>query len=105
MRSSARLSLVLGTDWTSRKKSAAPQKEREVNLTLGGIDLNNLASVEVKVDKKLLIVFLAYGMGELLHLDANPFSFRSKNVCRFTICYKETILNLLVELCPQVDFI
>ncbi|KAL9255245.1 Rho GTPase-activating protein REN1-like protein [Drosera capensis] len=36
--------------------TAIPQKRGEVNLTLGGIDLNNSGSVEVKPDKKLLTV-------------------------------------------------
>ncbi|KAK9743408.1 hypothetical protein RND81_03G237000 [Saponaria officinalis] len=67
-----------GIGWTSWKKrwfiltrtslvffrsdpSATPQKGGEVNLTLGGIDLNNSASVEVKVDKKLLTVLFPDG--------------------------------------------
>ncbi|KAL9229141.1 hypothetical protein vseg_004640 [Gypsophila vaccaria] len=67
-----------GIGWTSWKKrwfiltrtslvffrsdpSVAPQRGGEVNLTLGGIDLNNSASVEVKVDKKLLTVFFPDG--------------------------------------------
>ncbi|XP_057532482.1 rho GTPase-activating protein REN1 [Amaranthus tricolor] len=67
-----------GIGWTSWKKrwfiltrtslvffrndpSQAPQKGGEVNLTLGGIDLNNSASVEVKTDKKLLTVFFPDG--------------------------------------------
>ncbi|XP_074279420.1 rho GTPase-activating protein REN1-like isoform X2 [Silene latifolia] len=67
-----------GIGWTSWKKrwfiltrtslvffrsdpGAAPQKGGEMNLTLGGIDLNNSASVEVKVDKKLLTVFFPDG--------------------------------------------
>ncbi|XP_021861394.1 rho GTPase-activating protein REN1 isoform X2 [Spinacia oleracea] len=67
-----------GIGWTSWKKrwfiltrtslvffrsdpSAAPQKGGEVNLTLGGIDLNNSASVEVKPEKKLLTVFFPDG--------------------------------------------
>ncbi|KAL9234688.1 hypothetical protein vseg_009527 [Gypsophila vaccaria] len=67
-----------GIGWTSWKKrwfiltrtslvffrsdpNAAPQKGGEVNLTLGGIDLNNSASVEVKVDKKLLTVLFPDG--------------------------------------------
>ncbi|GKV33594.1 hypothetical protein SLEP1_g42080 [Rubroshorea leprosula] len=41
--------------------SAAPQKAGEVNLTLGGIDLNNSGSVVVKADKKLLTVLLGEG--------------------------------------------
>ncbi|KAK7282882.1 hypothetical protein RIF29_11983 [Crotalaria pallida] len=62
-----------GIGWTSWKKrwfiltqtslvffrsdpSAIPQKGNEVNLTLGGIDLNNSGSVAVKADKKLLTV-------------------------------------------------
>ncbi|KAL9686942.1 hypothetical protein QQ045_031337 [Rhodiola kirilowii] len=62
-----------GIGWTSWKKrwfiltrtslvffrsdpSVTPQKGGEVNLTLGGIDLNNSGSVIVKADKKLLTV-------------------------------------------------
>ncbi|KAF5955355.1 hypothetical protein HYC85_008211 [Camellia sinensis] len=41
--------------------SAIPQKGSEVNLTLGGIDLNNSGSVVVKVDKKLLTVLFPDG--------------------------------------------
>ncbi|CAK8568206.1 unnamed protein product [Lathyrus sativus] len=62
-----------GIGWTSWKKrwfiltqtslvffrsdpNAVPIKGNEVNLTLGGIDLNNSGSVIVKADKKLLTV-------------------------------------------------
>ncbi|XP_021903396.1 rho GTPase-activating protein REN1, partial [Carica papaya] len=41
--------------------SAIPQKGNEVNLTLGGIDLNNSGSVVVKADKKLLTVLFPDG--------------------------------------------
>ncbi|KAH9690441.1 Rho GTPase-activating protein REN1 [Citrus sinensis] len=41
--------------------SAIPQKGSEVNLTLGGIDLNNSGSVVVKADKKLLTVLFPDG--------------------------------------------
>uniref|UniRef100_A0A6N2MJG0 Rho-GAP domain-containing protein n=1 Tax=Salix viminalis TaxID=40686 RepID=A0A6N2MJG0_SALVM len=67
-----------GIGWTSWKKrwfiltrtslvffrsdpSAIPQKGGEVNLTLGGIDLNNSGSVVVKADKKLLTVLFPDG--------------------------------------------
>ncbi|KAL6317562.1 hypothetical protein AAG906_030315 [Vitis piasezkii] len=67
-----------GIGWTSWKKrwfiltrtslvffrsdpSAIPQKGSEVNLTLGGIDLNNSGSVDVKADKKLLTVLFPDG--------------------------------------------
>ncbi|GAB2271411.1 hypothetical protein Dimus_006249 [Dionaea muscipula] len=67
-----------GIGWTSWKKrwfiltrtslvffrsdpTAIPQKSGEMNLTLGGIDLNNSGSVEVKPDKKLLTVLFPDG--------------------------------------------
>ncbi|XP_052190680.1 rho GTPase-activating protein REN1 isoform X2 [Diospyros lotus] len=67
-----------GIGWTSWKKrwfiltrtslvfsrsdpNAAPQKGSEVNLILGGIDLNNSGSVVVKADKKLLTVLFPDG--------------------------------------------
>ncbi|CAN6465796.1 unnamed protein product [Victoria cruziana] len=67
-----------GIGWTSWKKrwfiltrtslvffrsdpSAAPQKGGEVNLTLGGIDLNSSGSVIVRADKKLLTVSFPNG--------------------------------------------
>ncbi|XP_010266206.1 PREDICTED: rho GTPase-activating protein REN1-like isoform X2 [Nelumbo nucifera] len=67
-----------GIGWTSWKKrwfiltrtslvffrsdpSIAPQKGSEVNLTLGGIDLNNSGSVVVRADKKLLTVLFPDG--------------------------------------------
>ncbi|KAI4337614.1 hypothetical protein L6164_016006 [Bauhinia variegata] len=67
-----------GIGWTSWKKrwfiltrtslvffrsdpSAAPPKANEVNLTLGGIDLNSSGSVVVKADKKLLTVVFGDG--------------------------------------------
>ncbi|WCJ25194.1 Rho GTPase activation protein (RhoGAP) with PH domain [Euphorbia peplus] len=67
-----------GIGWTSWKKrwfiltrtslvffrtdpSVAPQKGSEVNLTLGGIDLNNSGSVVVKADKRLLTVLFPDG--------------------------------------------
>ncbi|EOA19967.1 hypothetical protein CARUB_v10000228mg [Capsella rubella] len=67
-----------GLGWTSWKKrwfiltrtslvffkndpSALPQKGGEVNLTLGGIDLNSSGSVVVREDKKLLTVLFPDG--------------------------------------------
>ncbi|KAG5566350.1 hypothetical protein RHGRI_002073 [Rhododendron griersonianum] len=67
-----------GLGWTSWKKrwfiltrtslvflkndpSALPQKGGEVNLTLGGMDLNNSGSVVVREDKKLLTVLFPDG--------------------------------------------
>ncbi|KAK0577189.1 hypothetical protein LWI29_029293 [Acer saccharum] len=67
-----------GIGWTSWKKrwfiltqtslvffrsdpSAIPLKGGELNLTLGGIDLNNSGSVVVKADKKLLTVLFSDG--------------------------------------------
>ncbi|KAM7261471.1 hypothetical protein ACFE04_008838 [Oxalis oulophora] len=67
-----------GIGWTSWKKrwfiltrtslvffrsdpSAIPQRGSEVNLTLGGIDLNNSGSVEIKAEKKLLTVLFPDG--------------------------------------------
>ncbi|GLU18901.1 hypothetical protein SLE2022_351780 [Rubroshorea leprosula] len=41
--------------------SSLPQKGGEVNLTLGGIDLNNSGSVVVREDKKLLTVLFPDG--------------------------------------------
>ncbi|KAJ6964772.1 rho GTPase-activating protein 7-like isoform X1 [Populus alba x Populus x berolinensis] len=41
--------------------SALPQRGGEVNLTLGGIDLNNTGSVVVREDKKLLTVLFPDG--------------------------------------------
>nr|XP_025665066.1 rho GTPase-activating protein 7 isoform X2 [Arachis hypogaea] len=41
--------------------SALPQRGGEVNLTLGGIDLNNSGSVVVREDKKLLTVLFPDG--------------------------------------------
>ncbi|KAI3795882.1 hypothetical protein L1987_38542 [Smallanthus sonchifolius] len=41
--------------------SAFPQRESEVNLTLGGIDLNSSGSVVVREDKKLLTVLFPDG--------------------------------------------
>lgn len=67
-----------GIGWTSWKKrwfiltrtslvffrsdpNAVTQKGNEVNLTLGGIDLNNSGRVDVKADKKLLTVHFPDG--------------------------------------------
>ncbi|KAJ4965593.1 hypothetical protein NE237_017442 [Protea cynaroides] len=67
-----------GIGWTSWKKrwfiltrtslvffrsdpNIVPQKSSEVNLTLGGIDLNNSGSVVVREDKKLLTVLFPDG--------------------------------------------
>ncbi|XP_028802195.1 rho GTPase-activating protein REN1 isoform X2 [Neltuma alba] len=75
-----------GIGWTSWKKrwfvltrtslvffrsdpSVAPQKGGEVNLTLGGIDLNNSGSVVVKADKKLLTVLFPDGRAFTLKAD------------------------------------
>uniref|UniRef100_F6GZ54 Rho GTPase-activating protein REN1 n=1 Tax=Vitis vinifera TaxID=29760 RepID=F6GZ54_VITVI len=44
-----------------RNPSIVPQKGGEVNLTLGGIDLNNSGSVVMKADKKLLTVLFPDG--------------------------------------------
>ncbi|KAL8492286.1 hypothetical protein ACS0TY_023786 [Phlomoides rotata] len=70
--------IVVGIGWTSWKKrwfiltqtslvfyrsdpNATPQKSGEVNLTLGGIDLNSSGSVVVKEDKKLVTVLFSDG--------------------------------------------
>ncbi|RVW17609.1 Rho GTPase-activating protein 7 [Vitis vinifera] len=45
----------------SAAKNALPQRGGEVNLTLGGIDLNNSGSVVVREDKKLLTVLFPDG--------------------------------------------
>ncbi|XP_058088209.1 rho GTPase-activating protein REN1-like isoform X3 [Magnolia sinica] len=76
-----------GIGWTSWKKrwfiltktslvffrsdpSVAPQKGSEANLTLGGIDLNNSASVVVRADKKLLTVLFPGRDGRAFTLKA-----------------------------------
>ncbi|CDY11022.1 BnaA03g46810D [Brassica napus] len=73
-----RSSFLEGLGWTSWKKrwfiltrtslvffrsdpSAVQQRGGEVNLTLGGIDLNSSGSVVVKADKKLLTVLFPDG--------------------------------------------
>ncbi|CAH8391750.1 unnamed protein product [Eruca vesicaria subsp. sativa] len=75
---SHKFSFNTGLGWTSWKKrwfiltrtslvffrsdpSAVQQRGGEVNLTLGGIDLNNSGSVVVKADKKLLTVLFPDG--------------------------------------------
>ncbi|KAK4274163.1 hypothetical protein QN277_017434 [Acacia crassicarpa] len=75
-----------GIGWTSWKKrwfvltrtslvffrsdpNVIPQKGGEVNLTLGGIDLNNSGSVVVKADKKLLTVLFPDGRTFTLKAD------------------------------------
>jgi hypothetical protein len=51
-----------------------PQKGGEVNLTLGGIDLNNSGSVVVREDKKLLTVLFPDGRdGRAFTLKAETF--------------------------------
>ncbi|GMH00240.1 hypothetical protein Nepgr_002079 [Nepenthes gracilis] len=80
-----------GIGWTSWKKrwfiltrtslvffrsdpNAIPQKSGEVNLTLGGIDLNNSGSVEVKPDRKLLTVLFPDGR------DGRAFTLKAENL-------------------------
>ncbi|XP_044510610.1 rho GTPase-activating protein REN1 isoform X2 [Mangifera indica] len=80
-----------GIGWTSWKKrwfiltqtslvffrsdpSAVPQKGSEVNLTLGGIDLNNSGSVVVKAEKKLLTVLFPDGR------DGRAFTLKAENL-------------------------
>ncbi|KAL5992643.1 hypothetical protein ACLOJK_013562 [Asimina triloba] len=48
-------------DIMEKTLSAAAQKGSEANLTLGGIDLNNSASVVVKAEKKLITVLFPDG--------------------------------------------
>jgi len=80
-----------GLGWTSWKKrwfiltrtslvffkndpGTLPQKGGEVNLTLGGIDLNNSGSVVVREDKKLLTVLFPDGRdGRAFTLKAETF--------------------------------
>ncbi|CAH8365258.1 unnamed protein product [Eruca vesicaria subsp. sativa] len=80
-----------GLGWTSWKKrwfiltrislvffkndpATLPQKGGEVNLTLGGIDLNNSGSVVVREDKKLLTVLFPDGRdGRAFTLKAETF--------------------------------
>ncbi|XP_076922727.1 rho GTPase-activating protein 7-like [Bidens hawaiensis] len=52
--------------------SALPQRESEVNLTLGGIDLNNSGSVVVRENKKLLAVLFPDGR------DGRPFTLKTE---------------------------
>ncbi|KAF7817020.1 rho GTPase-activating protein REN1-like isoform X1 [Senna tora] len=54
---------------SNNNTSAVPQKGSEVNLTLGGIDLNNSGSVVVKADKKLLTVLFPDGRAFTLKAD------------------------------------
>ncbi|XP_047341373.1 rho GTPase-activating protein REN1 isoform X2 [Impatiens glandulifera] len=80
-----------GIGWTSWKKrwfiltrtslvffrtepNATAQKGSEVNLTLGGIDLNNSGSVVVKADKKLLTVLFPDGR------DGRAFTLKSETL-------------------------
>ncbi|RVX23885.1 Rho GTPase-activating protein 7 [Vitis vinifera] len=55
------LSLKGGSTDYCTLQSIVPQKGGEVNLTLGGIDLNNSGSVVMKADKKLLTVLFPDG--------------------------------------------
>ncbi|KAK8580409.1 hypothetical protein V6N12_070685 [Hibiscus sabdariffa] len=50
-----------GNSVSSPPANASSQKGNEVNLTLGGIDLNNSGSVVVKADKKLITVLFQDG--------------------------------------------
>ncbi|KAE8658668.1 Rho GTPase-activating protein REN1 [Hibiscus syriacus] len=50
-----------GNSVSSPPVNASSQKGNEVNLTLGGIDLNNSGSVVVKADKKLITVLFQDG--------------------------------------------
>ncbi|KAL0698382.1 hypothetical protein Bca4012_054504 [Brassica carinata] len=50
-----------GNNNNNNNTSAVQQRGGEVNLTLGGIDLNNSGSVVVKADKKLLTVLFPDG--------------------------------------------
>nr|XP_023928190.1 rho GTPase-activating protein 7-like [Quercus suber] len=52
---------LLGNKIVFSYMSALPQRGGEVNLTLGGIDLNNSGSVVVREDKKLLTVLFPDG--------------------------------------------
>ncbi|XP_042457273.1 rho GTPase-activating protein 7-like isoform X1 [Zingiber officinale] len=54
--------------------SALPQRGGEVNLTLGGIDLNNSGSVVVREDKKLLTVLFPDGR------DGRAFTLKAESV-------------------------
>ncbi|CAK9163605.1 unnamed protein product [Ilex paraguariensis] len=80
-----------GIGWTSWKKrwfiltrtslvffrsdpNGIPQKGSEVNLTLGGIDLNSSGSVVVKADKKLLTVLFPDGR------DGRAFTLKSETL-------------------------
>ncbi|KAF9605499.1 hypothetical protein IFM89_017518 [Coptis chinensis] len=51
---------------TFTKLSELPQRGGEVNMTLGGIDLNNSGSVVVREDKKLLTVLFPDGQDGLM---------------------------------------
>ncbi|KAK6138297.1 hypothetical protein DH2020_027988 [Rehmannia glutinosa] len=51
----------IGVEILEEAMSALPQRGGEVNLTLGGIDLNNSGSVVVREDKKLLTVLFPDG--------------------------------------------
>ncbi|XP_042020433.1 rho GTPase-activating protein REN1-like isoform X4 [Salvia splendens] len=96
-----------GIGWTSWKKrwfiltqtslvfyrsdpNAVPQKSSEVNLTLGGIDLNSSGSVVVKEDKKLITVLFPDGR------DGRAFTLKAEtmeDLHEWKAALEETLLN------------
>ncbi|XP_044478879.1 rho GTPase-activating protein 7-like [Mangifera indica] len=68
--------------------SALPQRGGEVNLTLGGIDLNNSGSVVVREDKKLLTVLFPDGR------DGRAFTLKAETVedlCEWKIALEHAL--------------
>ncbi|KAK1405576.1 rho GTPase-activating protein REN1-like [Heracleum sosnowskyi] len=70
--------------------NAAPPKGSEVNLTLGGIDLNSSGSVVVKADKKLLTVHFPDGRdGRAVTLKAET----SEHLSNWKAALEEALAN------------
>ncbi|VFQ62257.1 unnamed protein product [Cuscuta campestris] len=101
------LSSKVGIGWTTWKKrwfiltqtslvffrsdpTIAPKKGGEVNLTLGGIDLNSSGSVVVKEDKKLLTVLFPDGRdGRAFTLKAET----SEDLFEWKVALEEALAN------------
>ncbi|KAE8659246.1 Rho GTPase-activating protein REN1 [Hibiscus syriacus] len=83
-----------GNSTSSPPVNASSQKGNEVNLTLGGIDLNNSGSVVLKADKKLITVLFQDGCDGRTFTLKIAFFYPLKPVIKNWLCQSETSEDL-----------
>ncbi|KAI3766002.1 hypothetical protein L2E82_16050 [Cichorium intybus] len=94
-------STIGGSAGSRETKSAIPQRGGKVNLTLGGINLNNSGSVVVREDKKLLTVLFPGGRDGLAFTRKLIRKMKKRKYA--IVPYKEKLENELKELDKRLE--